>query len=63
MSNKARWGVGVGGEGSRYRDGVKVLGEEMEKEWDVDRGFPGCITHSPRYIKISNTFFQHSYMN
>jgi len=48
---------------TKQKEGVKVLGEEMEKEWDVDRGFPGCITHSPRYIKISNTFFQHSCIN
>ena len=25
-------------------------------------GFPGCITLFPRYIKVSNTCFQHSYM-
>jgi len=48
---------------TKQKEGVKVLQEQMEYEWDVDRGFPGCITLFPQYIKISNTFFQHSYMN
>ena len=50
---------------NKQKEGVKVLQEEMEQEWDVGRrsGFPGCITLSPQYIKISKAFFQHSYMN
>ena len=49
---------------TKQKEGVKVLQQVVEEEGMGRRsGFPGCITLFPQYIKISNTFVQHSYMN